>query len=475
MVLGRKWFAFARYLVLPAAFLVVGGGGCDSGRVARPNVVLIIIDTLRADLLGCYGCTEDVSPEIDALAEEGVLFEHAISQCSWTRPSIGSMLTSRYPRTLGIFKEKFDILGDEHRTLAEALVEDGYRTIGITANPHLNKVFNFDQGFDEYVESSVIWGWMPPEQGKKPMSQGRSRNLPRCGEILGWVIEHARTKPSNPVYVQINVMEVHSPSLVLNRYRRLYDHLEVNAGDGEEPRRRAALMHLVRGTYCAVRQVSRDIGEFVRELSSLPGWENTLFIITSDHGQGLVDHPDVHDSAHHGNLLYDSQVHVPLILYNPADSTLVTGGARVERGVRLLDLMPTALDYAGIDPPASVDGKSLLGLIPGGGEPPILPDVFVTETNWKNVDKIAARTGEWNYIENRDGWEGVNLVELQKAWTVENGVATDCVIDNQDVADRLKLFLNDWELRFPRGERTQPQEIPSDAEIEQLKSLGYMK
>lgn len=460
----------------PVAVIVLfAADGCGSDGADRPNIVLVIIDTLRADLLGCYGCPENTSPEIDEMAGEGVLFERVIAQCSWTRPSIASMVTSLYPRTLGIYKEEYDILAGEHLTLAEMLKEDGYATIGITANPHLNKTFNFHQGFDEYAESSVIWGWMQPEKGKTHLREGRDINLPRSGEIFDWVLARARSGLSNPAYVQINVMEVHSPSLVLNRYRRLYDRMPVPVAEDETAKRRAALTHLVTGTYCAVKQISHDLGEFVNELRSIPGWENTLFVITSDHGQGLVDHPDVDDSAHHGNLLYDSQVWVPLILYNPADAELVCCGRRVEEMVRLLDLLPTVLSYAGVPVPDDLQGESLIGLMTDGAGRPDLPEAFVAETNWKEVNKIAAYTSDWKCILNRDGWKGVNPLELQRSGLVENGALTDGAHSHPGEARRLKLFLEDWERRFPRAGRTQPPDLPTDVEIEQLKSLGYIK
>lgn len=461
--------------LVPAAIALVIIHGCGAARDSRPNVVLIIIDTLRADFLACYGCEIEASPEIDKIAGRGVLFERALAQSSWTRPSIASMLTSRYPRTLGIYKEKYDILPEENSTLAEILKQNGYTTMGITANPHLNKVFNFHQGFDDYVESSVIWPWMRQEKGKTRMEAGGRINLPRSGDILSWALMKARSGVSGPAYVQINVMEVHSPSLVLDWNRWLYDQVDVIVDEDDPPERRSELKRLIRGTYCAVRQVSGQIGGFIDVLSSLPGWKNTLFVITSDHGQGLADHPDVRDASHHGNLLYDSQVRVPLILYNPADTELVCGGKRIKEMVRLLDVLPTILDYAGIDSPGDAQGKSLLGLLPGVGEPPDLPDTFVAETNWKDVDKIAAYTSEWKYIENRDAWEGVNPFELQRDGIVENGALTDSIYGNPGEAERLKAFLEEWESRFPRAERTQPYDLPTNAEIEQLKSLGYMK
>lgn len=143
--------------------------------------------------------------------------------------------------------------------------------------------------------------------------------------------------------------------------------------------------------------------------------------------------------------------------------------------VRLLDVLPTMLDYAGIESRAAAEGESLIGLLPDIGEPPDLPEVFVAETNWKDVDKIAAYSFEWKYIENRDGWGGVNPFELQRAGIVENGALTDCIYSSPGETERLKLFLKDWERRVPRAERIQPPDLPTDAEIEQLKSLGYMK
>ncbi len=114
-------------------------------------------------------------------------------------------------------------------------------------------------------------------------------------------------------------------------------------------------------------------------------------------------------------------------------------------------------------------------MIPGAGPPPHLPEVFVAETSWKDVEKIAAYTWEWKYIENRDGWPGVNPYELQARGVVENGALTDSIYSNPGEAEHLDALLAEWERRHRRAETTQPRGLPTDAEIEQLKSLGYMK
>ena len=148
----------------------VAGGPLAAG---QPNVVLIIIDTLRADQVGAYGSAAGATPELDALAARGVRFDRVIAQSPWTRPSIGAMLTGCYPRTLGIYDEMDQALDGRFTTLAEALKAAGYTTLGVHSNPNINAFFNFDQGFDAYIDSEVWYGFMHPEPGQQRFGQTR--------------------------------------------------------------------------------------------------------------------------------------------------------------------------------------------------------------------------------------------------------------------------------------------------------------
>jgi hypothetical protein len=258
--------------------------------------------------------------------------------------------------------------------------------------------------------------------------------------------------------VQVNLMDVH---------------------EAEDPRlQRPEQAGLFEGapdrTYLrAVRHVSRQVGDFVATLSRRPGWRNTLFVITSDHGEGLGDHPGVADSAKHGIVLYDSQLQVPLILYHPGGA--LPEGRVVERPVRLLDLMPTLLEFAGVAGPAGMEGVSLLPLLRGDGGDVALPEVFVAETEFRSARKIAAWSPEWRYIENRDGQRGTPRRELQRPGVPENGFATDQAARFPDVTERLATFLSDWESRHPRAE-PRPRGRPlTPEETEQLRSLGYLE
>lgn len=436
---------------------------------SQPNIVLIIVDALRADHLGCYGFPHDISTELDRIASQGVLFENVFAQSSWTRPSMGSMLTSRYPRSLGLYKEKFDQLADEFVTLPEILKDRGYTTIGITANPNTNSFFHFQQGFDQYIDSSVVWNWMKIEEGQKRIKEAP---LPQSEEIFQSLLKNRLLKKT-PVFLQILLMEVHSPYLVREEFTNVFSIPSLQKPNKYEPEE--DLINLINGTRGAVRQVSVDISSFVDKLLAKANWKNTLFIITSDHGQGLDDHPDIRGGISHGFLLYESQLRVPLILYQRQGCLSEYKGLRIEERIRLLDLVPTLLDFSGISPHQNMIGKSVLALLSSQKSNLGLPEYFVAETNMRDAIKISVFSNDWKYIENRDNWDEVNAFELQKMGMKENGRMTDKISEFSETALMYKTFLSQWEEKFPKVKSFQPISSLSEKEIEQLKSLGYIK
>ena len=165
------------------------------------------------------------------------------------------------------------------------------------------------------------------------------------------------------------------------------------------------------------------MARFIRSLEERPEWSNALFVVTSDHGEGLSDHPHVALSHSHGLLLYSSQLLVPLIFYTPSSD--LPRGKVIDRPVRLLDLMPTLLDYAGVPLPEGVRGVSLLPLIREEVDDVSLPDRFVVETQFQSADKIGVYAADWEYIENRDGHRGTSPRELQRVGVKEDGVRTN--------------------------------------------------
>ena len=436
-------------------------GNCPS-RVVRPNIVLIIIDTLRADKLGCYGFPEDTSPELDAMARKGVQFRNVVAQCSWTRPSMGSMLTSCYPRTLGLYKERNEALNDCFVTLAEALRDCGYATFGITANPVLNRVYKMDQGFQEYIDSNVIFSWMKSQvKGQAGLRLRRNAKLPSANEVFDRILEYAGSRAEFPCFVETNIMEMHESW----RGRKSLNRPEFHA----------LFKRQSRADYLrALRQVSWDVDAFVRRLSALPNWDNTLFIITSDHGQGLKDHPHVALSFAHGRLLYESHVKVPLILYTPNGSLSPNV---IERPVRLLDLMPTVLDYMGAPIPGQTEGASLVPLLFDKNAVVNVPEILVTETDYRHYSKIGAYSPQWKYFENRDRphHHGLREHELQRIGVREDGILTDVIRHRPEIAEPLRAYLQQWETQHPKAQPTPCSSQPPPEAIEQMKAIGYLK
>jgi arylsulfatase A-like enzyme len=427
----------------------------------RANIVLIIIDDLRADRLGAYGFPAPTSPELDAYARKGVRFERVVAQSTWTRPSIGSRLTSLHPRTLGLYRAEGQILSSEFMTLAEVLKQNGYWTAGATANPSINAYFNFDQGFDTYVDSDIVFEHMPGivEQ----TLSGRQLALPRARAVFLKLLDALATKGRPPFYVQVNLMEVHEFAKIRKLTGRRYASL------ADADRSPGNVRYLK-----ALRHVSVEIDLFIRRLSRSPGWQNTLFVITSDHGETLAsDHPDLDRPKGHGFLVYESQTLVPLILYSTAGG--LPAGRVVDRSVRLLDLMPTLLDYAGIAGPEGMAGTSLMPLLRDAADDVDLPEIFVVETQFREADKIAAYSEEWIYIENRDHHGGTNPRAVQRAGVAANGARTDLADREASVVEKHAAYLKPWQQSHPRAEPTVRNDELSEALEKQLRGLGYLQ
>ncbi len=451
---SRSKLLLAMSFWVPILLALFGLAGC--GAPDQPNVVLIIIDTLRADKLGAYGHPEAVSPELDAIARDGVLFERVLAQSSWTRPSVGSLLTSRYPRSLGLYDERDQAFADRFQTLAEVLKANGYKTFGLTANPNINSVFNFDQGFDRYLDSTVRWRWMEAEPDKPTNKQ---QALQSANELFATAFDWVGSGRGGPFYLQLDLMEVH-------------EHMRTGVRNMVRDEYKAAFEGVPDRAYLqTVRQVSADVGAFVERWLAKPQLRNTLFILLSDHGEGLEDHPGVQYSRGHGSVLYESNLRVPWMLYHPGYLEPRT----VTRDVRLLDMVPTVLDYLQLPIPRGAQGVSLLPLMDDEEAEVGLPEFLVAETEYRRREKVAVYSPEWIFIENRRRHQGVDALELQPVGVVENGRKTDRLRGHPTIAAELRKYLADWERRFPKEPATPLVDAAPSEVLEQLRSLGYVE
>ncbi|HUO86991.1 MAG TPA: sulfatase [Thermoanaerobaculia bacterium] len=342
---GERWIAWGP----------VSLHGTAVGHGDRPNVVLIVVDTLRADHLGAYGHHRGTSPQIDRrLAARGTLFESAYAQAPWTLPSVLSYLTGRHPGELIDPGGQPIAVPPEVPTLAERLRAAGYRTGAFVANPTLQPTVGFDRGFETW--------WAPP-----PVVASLSLAADAVNRrALPWLAAHA----ANPFFLYVHYMDPHDPyaspasGAERSPFHPDYDgeltgemvhgvYLgEVELADPEEDRRQLAALYDSEIAY-----VDEKIGELIDAFGDqLVG--RTLFVFTSDHGEEFLDH----GGWKHGHTLYDEQIRVPLVFRWDGR---VGEGRRVSGSVRLVDLVPTILAAAGLDLAPELDGADLMPVLGG--------------------------------------------------------------------------------------------------------------
>lgn len=328
-------------------------GACDDGAAAaaskpvyaRPNVLLVTVDTLRADHLSSYGYPQPTTPFLDGLAGEGVRFEHAYSTSSWTVPSLVSLLTSTYPLRHGMGEgagrqgTQWEVIPDDLTTLAETLQARGYRTFGLTANFGLPKERGFGRGFDFYECVGA-------------------ENLEAADRVLtGWLPE---MEEKGPWFLWLHLFDPHAPYLAREELAAVYPaggerfaELEGQPADEYQkigPRLDTARLDYVQALYGSE---IRHVDEYLRDLfGRLPGAGEALFAFTADHGEEFQEH----GSVGHGQNLFEESIRVPLIVRFP-DRRLA--GTVVDEPVSLLDVFPSLVAAVGGTPPADLAGQDL--------------------------------------------------------------------------------------------------------------------
>jgi len=411
-----------------------------------PSIILIVVDTLRADYLGCYGFDGDVSPAIDELAAESVLFENCSSQAPWATPSLASMMTSLLPQAHGVglsaeapreyrkwLRQRTPAVPDSAVTLAEVLRERGYRTGAFVANPLLSNDFGFSQGFEVYDDSAA--------------KEGR-REAPAVLEPAGRWLDSALDS-RHPFFLYIHLMDVHgpydspeghffavsgSPSLGEDRQLsiREFDRIQPYLRRPQWTRmRHGKMLRTWRGRYAAgVRAADVHLGHLLRRLRSEERWPNTVVVLTADHGEELFDH----GGWDHGLSLYQHQLHVPLLIRFPGGER---GGRRVGDVVRLVDLMPTVIEIAGAEVPPHVAGADLAPLVrlTTRVEPP--RTVFASSIK-NRPGRSSVTAGRYKLIANADGRD-TRLFDLHS----DPAELLDIAPVRPDVVRDLKLRLLD--------------------------------
>ncbi len=357
------------------------------------NVIMIVIDALRAGQLGCYGYDLPTTPNIDAFAQESLRFTSSFSPSNHTKPSTASLFTSLYPSQHNVILgnrsnnsgEYFsDVLDESFKTIAEYLYEADYNTAGFLNQGQLRKYLGFAQGFI-YYNSRL----------------GRAPQINR--EFLRWLPMNKHRK----FFAYIHYLDVHGPYDPPEKYRKIFN---VNELTSEIPERAknwrkfkkdfesGALeftpedLENLKALYNAeLKSVDDQLGILFQELKRQGVYENSLIIITADHGESFVEHGEID----HGSTLFDEVLRVPLIIHYPNQEK--TGV--VDANVQTLDLLPTILDYLNITPSKDLMGQSILKYSNGSIEHDEYP-IFCERNNLVSLifgkdkyifDKIARR------------------------------------------------------------------------------------
>jgi arylsulfatase A-like enzyme len=428
----------------------------DDGEPAEPNVILISIDTLRADHLGCYGYPIATSPAVDRFAEDAVLFEMTIAHAPSTEPSHASIFTSLLPIHHGAYFSLKAPLHDDHVTMAEILKQHGFVTKSFNDGAQVQAKWGFDQGFDEYT---TLPG--PPTE----------YTFRRTVEhTVAWLEDHR----SERFFLFLHTYEPHHPYTPEARYYEAIGHVnrselptaiskqlleELNRRFptlGEEDKR-----HVIAGYDAEIRSMDDAFDTLISELARLDLYDDTLIVFTSDHGEELGERDRM---GWHSHALFDEQLRVPLIVRLPGGRH---AGRRVAAQVRSIDILPTVLDVLEIPLLEVFEGSTLMPLVrqPSGASRPAVSQRDVREPR----GPVSLRTGDWKYYE-RTQIRRRLLFDVVRDPGERRDLAQQEPQRMRDLMEQLEGLLGDRPDGRYRGE------IEIDDQLRRvLEELGYLK
>jgi arylsulfatase A-like enzyme len=451
-------------IALLALLVMLSGLHCSPGE-APPNVIVILIDTLNWDALGCNGNPHNPSPHIDSLASEGVIFNQAVSTSGWTLPAVGSLLTGSWPLIHGGLGKGLALtaIRKEMPTAAEQFQEAGFNTAAYTNTVFLSPALGLDRGFAIYDHHNAF-----------------SRDIRRADETVSATLERIRRDRAKPNFIFVHLYDPHldyhppagyaarfaqglrgpEPPLIGEVCRKL---AEVSGG-----RPPAEAIEYIKRIYLGeVAFVDAQIGHLVDELKKLGLYDAATLIVTADHGEEFWDH----GGFEHGHTLYDELIRIPLIVKLPAD--VEAARKTIDAQVSIVDIMPTLFELQGIEQPESFIGSSLMPMIRGEE----LDDrPAYSESTLYGYEKVSWRGSRYKLIYDMDPDKErqVELYDLDS----DPGELVDLVVKEPAVARRLEEELRTFaEALVSQSLGMSPLQPAALApeEVDTLKSLGYIK
>lgn len=443
----------------------------------RPNVLLVSIDSLRADHVGAYGHAKDTTPTIDALARDGALFAWAITSAPWTIPAHATLLTGLPPEVHRVTSYTRR-LAPEAVTLAEVLRDSGWDTAAFVSGPTVSARYGFEQGFGSFDESVS-----EREQSEKRQSPTSPTVVSLVDAFLQSWSDDGRRRP---FFVFLHLWDVHYDYAPPPPYDRMFDPDYQGDLTTENYMRNARIrrgmdardLDHVRALYDGeIRLTDDHLGTLVERLREMGVLDDTIVVVTSDHGDEFFEH----GLKGHAVSVFDEVLHVPLVIRFPGR---VAAGLRVEQQVRLMDVPATILGLAGVRPPPGFGAPSLAerhratdlspALAPGSRTPvPVLP-AFSQNTVGFRHESIRTPTAKLITVTKpRDGGKRTLLFDL----AADPGERKNLVRAEPapPFAALLQSTLEAWQAEAAREADRSVKNVPQPAQEERLRALGYVE
>jgi len=437
--------------------------------VPTPSIVVLVsVDTLRADFVSFDGHRPETTPFMDNLARQGIVFRTAYSTSSWTPPAMASLLTGLYPTSHGVttgnIKHQGAVLQpplpQALTTLAEMFQKAGYTTIGVPANRHLMARLGFAQGFDYYYrDADFLTAVRVNREVHEQLEAAFGTN---------WIETWRRGK----VFLWIHYFDPHDPYIArhpwIDRYAPDYrrhpedfpSNLVMRALRQRYPDPDAAVGALVRPLYeSEISYWDDQFQDLAMELGlSDP---NVLLVFVADHGEEMAEH----GALGHSQSLHEELVRVPLMVRWPA---ALPGGKRIVQPVSILDIMPTVAHLAGLTPPAGLQGKNLVPLMTGSAGPadrPIFMELFPPKPHL-----LAIRMGQWKLIRYIGSSDEVWLYDLSS----DPGEHHDVASAHPRLVRKLQRTMAAWYRSLPPAPTEKNLPLKNKEIEKELRSLGYL-
>jgi len=436
--------SFRRLIVVLMALTALQAAAQTPAKPA-PNVVLITIDTLRADHVGCYGYKQIKTPNIDGLAADGARFERAFAVVPVTLPSHTSMLTGTYPMLSGMHDFSGNKLSPLQPTLASVLKQAGYQTGAVVASAVLDSRFGLNQGFDFYYDHFDF----------SRLDESNLDEMERPGNVvadvtLDWLEKDWLAKNSGKkFFLWMHLYDPHFPYHLPEPYSREY---AAQPYDGE------------------IAFADEQVGRLLRFLKEKGIYQNTVIVLCGDHGESLGEHGE----KTHGFFIYNATMHVPLIIRLPENRLPENASARtIADPVSLVDLMPTVLGAVGLEVPSQVQGRSLLPQLRGKGDHDdqaasdrvLYGETFLPRIHFNWSELRGSENTKYHFIDA----PRPELYDLAK----DPGEVHNLFTEKKAVAEEMHAKLVGMIRDYSAGKELAEKTSLDPALMERLKALGY--